>query len=77
MAGTLRLLFVAGGLLVCGTFNSLIAKLIYGIQAPGPSATGALPLEIPWGYDDDVERAVGAFSPMVFSWSPPGIFWCR
>jgi len=35
MAGTLRLLFVAGGLLVCGTFNSLIAKLIYGIQAPG------------------------------------------
>jgi len=54
MAGTLRLLFVAGGLLVCGTFNSLIAKLIYGIQAPGPSVPRTSPTCIPSGVNGHV-----------------------
>jgi drug/metabolite transporter (DMT)-like permease len=34
-ASSLYFLFVTGGLLVCGTFNSLIAKLIYGFTSVG------------------------------------------
>eukprot|EP00667_Euglena_gracilis_P008081 EG_transcript_8175 len=32
---TFYFLFMTGGLLVCGTFNSLIAKLIYGLKSTG------------------------------------------
>lgn len=42
---TFYFLFMTGGLLVCGTFNSLIAKLIYGLKSTG---VACLPAALPY-----------------------------